>query len=213
MKKMAVAVILLILACGAYYLYKYPSFLQRPSSDTEEGMSLEEALSLDDKQPGTKAYYSENLGLAFTYLPDENYNPEIRGEGNKLIVGDQEAEVFQKDPALSLQEAIEANFLVGYDPSQCFVKILSKEEREQKPDSYEAAVISFPHLEDANLPWWSNGDKCPTEYSETNGLQYFLMNKEVPSKYLFVRVGQSAGVLDGIAEPLGNWTRSLRVVK
>lgn len=169
---------------------------------------------LDKKVAGTKLYYSDKFGLGFTYFSeDPNFSSEIK-ESDRIIVSDQSIEVFSKDPKISLEQAIKDRFLEGYDSKDCFVKI--SETNEQEMSNYVAAVISFPISTDSNGPWWQNADKCPKDYSETNGIRYFLMNKDVPGKFLFVRIGQALAASDGmplVNGSLFNWTHSIRILE
>jgi len=169
---------------------------------------------LDKKVAGTKLYYSDKFGLGFTYFSEEpSFSSEIK-ESDRIIVSDQSIEVFSKDPKISLEQAVKDRFLGGYDPKDCFVKI--SETNEQEMPNYVSAVISFPISTDTNNPWWQNADKCPRDYSETNGIRYFLMNKDVPGKFLFVRIGQASAASDGtplVNGSLFNWTHSIRILE
>lgn len=193
-----------------------------PAPSDEVVMDNSTVFGLKDKQPGTKLYYSQKLGIGFTYLQDPVSPVTVTETGNKIYVHGskrspdqgQSLEVFTKNPSLSLQEAIGAKFLNGYSPKDCFVKI--DEPNAIGLPNYIATVISFPRSEDQNAPWWQNS-KCPENYSETNGQQYFLMNKDVPDRFLFVRIGQYSEASDGMpvtgTPPAGqNWSHSIRIL-
>ena len=67
------------------------------------------------KEAGTKIYYSEKLGVGFTYLsPVANYTPKITETATKIDLDGQSIEVFTKDPKLTLAEAIKSKFLQGF---------------------------------------------------------------------------------------------------
>lgn len=193
-----------------------PTETPTPEPITFTQAELENIFDLGAKQPGTQIHFSDSLGVGFTFLawPD---GPAIAvvESGNTISILDQTIEVFDKDPGISFQQAIEERFLAGYDPADCFVVLADS--NEQGISTYHAAIISFPKTEDADSPWWANADYCPADYSETNGLQYFLYNEDVPAKFLFVRIGQYSAASDGTplgAEGLGlNWSHSIRILK
>lgn len=170
---------------------------------------------LNKKEAGTKIYYSDKLGIGFTYLSlDPGYTPNITETATKIDLDGQSIEVFTKDPKLTLAEAIKDNFLSGYDQKDCFVKVY--ETNEQELSNYISAGISFPAPSDPSMPWWQNSVKCPRYYSETNGLQYFLMNNDVPDKFLFVKLGQASSASDGTPrtpEVGFDWSHSIRILK
>lgn len=191
-------------------------------TQTEEP-TLEEIFGMDKKEAGTELYYSENLKVGFTYLPNpqEGLNIKVSEVGDKIYIHDASSpietgrsiEVFTKNPQQSLAEAIEENFLQGYDSKDCFVKITGM--IDQNPN-YENAVISFPPSNDPNGPWWQNAEKCPKNYSETNAIQYFLMDKEVPEKFFFLTLGQESLTSDGTPGTDVNrpdWSQSIKILQ
>lgn len=177
--------------------------------------NLNSIFELSKKEAGTKIYYSEKLGVGFTYLSYTPNSPiNVTESASKIDVIGQTIEVFTKDPKLTLAEAIKGKFLQGYNSNDCFVK--TYETSEQKLSTYVSAGISFPPTNDPDAPWWQNSDKCPQYYSETNAVQYFLMNKDVPEKFLFVRIGQDSAASDGTprtADGGFNWSHSIRILK
>lgn len=187
--------------------------------------NLNSIFDLSKKEAGTKIYYSDRLGVGFTYVPNQvgtSFTVKVTEIGNKIYVHGtsekpeqgQSIEVFTKDPTLTLGEAIKNKFLQGYNSVDCFVK--TYETNETRLPNYVSAGISFPPTNDPNAPWWQNADKCPQYYSETNAVQYFLMNKDVPGKFLFARIGQYSITSDGTpitTEGGFNWSHSIRILK
>ncbi|HPI67409.1 MAG TPA: DUF333 domain-containing protein [bacterium] len=185
-----------------------------PQENKNTETNLSDIFELNKKESGTKIYYSQNLGIGFTYLDHADRKPVVIIEkDNKISVDDQSIEVFEKDPVASLEQAIKDKFLKGYNPADCFVKM--QEKSEQVLANYMVAVISYPPADNPDDPWWQNSEKCPKNYSATNGIQYFLMNREVPDRFLFVKVGQYSAASDGTpstADSGFNWTNSIRVL-
>lgn len=188
-----------------------PMSVSNPLTQSE----LNHIFELSKKEAETKIYYSDKLGVGFTYLSYTPSTPiKVIESGSKIEFIGRTVEVFTKDSNISLEQAIKDRFLQEYNPSDCFVK--TYETSEQKLSNYISAEISFPPASDPDAPWWQNSDKCPQYYSQTNAAQYFLMNKDVPGKYLFVRVGQEPGASDGTPRATDGdfgWSHSIRILK
>lgn len=217
-----VLAIIIVVGIAGYFAFDKKVFEKNSNQENNEAVdnqpqtqpTLEEIFGLDKKDPGTKLYYSEKLGVGFTYL---SYGPEqpvsVVEKDNKISISDQTIEVFEKDPAVSLEKAIEDRFLQNYKPVDCFVKI--SETSEQKIGNYVSATISYPPAKNPEDPFWVNSENCPKNYSETNGMQYFLMNKDVPDRFLFVRIGQYSAASDGTPRTEvggSNWTGSIQIL-
>ncbi len=178
---------------------------------------LNKIFEMDKKSPDTKLFYSEKLGIGFTY---EDNGVSIREVGNKIYFdyptdsGEKipKLEIFTKDPKDNLNKAVTNDFLTGANPEDCFVVTNFTTE------TYKTAEISYPITEDTSsdpLPWWDNISKCPTKaqnYARTNGAQYFFMQPEKPSQYGFVRIGQDIGPLSGFSE-IRDWSETIRFLK
>ncbi len=184
--------------------------------------------------PSQKVFDSLKLGVTFTYGENEvggNGKIKVSEIDNKIYVypvacdytRGQSVEVFNKDPKLTFEEAVKNKFLSGYDPKECFVKILGPDDypRSGSQDmaaypNFTFATIAFPlNTTNDSLPWWENGSKCPPEYSLTNAVNFFVMDKNIPGKYLFVKLGQemvaSDGNVIGSTNQLHTWFYSLRL--
>lgn len=146
-----------------------------------------------------KTYTSPGLGITFQYLsktPDENNYPvEVKEVGNKVYVhvqanysknytNGQWLEVFSKDTSKSLEQSVKEKFLNGYSDSDCQIKLSSLQ-------TFELAKIEVPIEQNDSLETMSaKWDKCPTPYTTTNGLSYFLMDPKRPSKFIYFSIGQ-----------------------
>ncbi len=194
-----------------------------PRQNTAPLSDLERAFDLDKKDASAKIYYSEKLGVGFTYVPNAsgtNFTIAVTETNNKLYVHKtteapetgQSIEVFEKDAALTLEEGLRAHFLTKSDPKNCFPKTLST-----SLPNYAAAGISYPPSDDPNNPS-KNSDKCPAYYTDSSigsFIQFFLMNKNVPNKFVFVRIGQEFIITDGTNKngvPY-SWSHSIRILK
>jgi len=221
----------LVLTTSRASMYATIDALLAAESEPEGEAGLQQNLNslfgLDRKEADTEIYYSDKLGVGFTYVPSQGQagidsTVTVTEIGDKIYVhganGEpeqgQSIEVFTKDSNLTLGEAIEARFLGGYDPNDCFVKNYGT--NETRLENYVSAGISFPPSSDPDAPWWQNADKCPQHYSESNGIQYFLMNEDVPGKFLFVEIGQDSIASDGTpitTEGGFNWSHSIRILE
>jgi len=202
-----------------------PTTSQQPTP-TQPQLNLNIIFGLSSKEAGTKIYYSEKLGVGFTYLEAiyfKGADVTVTEIGSKIYVHlsnenpeeGKSIEVFTKDPDISFHKAIENKFLVGIDPKDCFVS--TNDVREPKLLNYISAEISFPYSTDPNGWWGLNSDRCPEYYSETKGVQYFLMNNDVAGKFLFVKLGQDVIASDGTPWPEEwggvDWSDSIQILK
>jgi hypothetical protein len=250
MKKNVLIVVLTVFAIGfAGFLFSRADnyFNQNRPADAEQSTQKEEnkpaeesselakeefdfnkIFGLVNMTEGYKLYFSERLGVGFTYDPTPVAGFEvtvtekedmiyIHGIKEDLKAG-KTIEVFKKDSKMSLEEAIKIQFLAKYDPKDCFVKTYPID---PNFPGYVSAGISYPRPTEQEteegLPWMKNAAKCPATYTETNGVQYFMMNKEVPTKYVFVRLGQDSITNDGSAKSADgsskDWSSSIRILK
>lgn len=155
--------------------------------------------------PGRKTFTSNKLGLTFSYLESNNSGFQtitVKEAGNKICVTydvndancskGQYVEVFQKSPADTIEQAITKRFLANYSSNECYALKDNRYSNLNYPASYETAVISFPKPTNTDGPWWEIGSKCPQTYTESNGMAYFLEDKNHPDKLLFFSIGQYA---------------------
>lgn len=178
---------------------------------------LEAIFGMDSKVSGTELVYVPHLGIGFTWLFDPElhagFEHPIRIEGNTVRMFGQSVEVFSKDSAQTLSEAIEEQFLVDYDPANCFVEdsLFGEDETGQ----YVFAQIAYPPPSDPNEPIWANQEQCPVSYSRTNGVAYFMMNTEVPDRFVYFSIGQEAVASDGTPKEIRNtnWHGSLQILE
>jgi len=231
----AIVLILAIVSVGGYYLWmkfwlttsQSPVTTYSNSPKTQVSNSpqpaeilftqqdLNRIFELDRKRAGTKLYYSDLLGVGFTYFPpiaNVEYNPKINESVNKIEFDHQLVEVFTADPRLSLGEAINDQILAGYNPVDCSVEVHKSSVAELL--NYDFASISYPSSTNRDDPSWQNAGKCPYTGGSIGG--YFLMNNEIPGKFIYVMTSQDAPPGDGLPEinNSGNtWTNSIRILK
>lgn len=179
-----------------------------PTPEAEKITAPEE----EELAPGQKRYTSSELGVTFLYLENQNdQTVAVKEEGDKVYVyikefitdgkkdnylGGQWIEIFSKDPSQSLEDAIKEKFLTGYRESDCFVSPYTSQSSSPYPSSFETAVISYPPPTDESEPFWVNSEKCPAIYSKSNGMAYFLMDKNNPDRFAYLSIGQYAILSD-----------------
>lgn len=154
------------------------------------------------QNPDSNTFSSTKLGISFRYgkLADST-QPSSKintlETGNKVYVYEgsmkpetgQYVEVFTKNPSDSLTEAIKKQLLTGIVESDCFVKILNDP---KLPADFSKATISYPVPTGSQDPAFTFGEKCPQNYRESNGISYFLADKNHPDKFVFLSIGQYA---------------------
>ncbi len=136
-------------------------------------------------------YISPALGITFEYVYEGDVDSVmIMEDVNSITVGDStKITVFEKDPNLTLKQAIEQNILKGYDPAKCWV--VSDPLKNSSLYNYNTAQIEFPEVTDLSLPWWHNAKDCPPDLTTVNGVSYYLYDPKVPEKFAFVNKGQA----------------------
>ena len=228
---LVVVVVILLGSFGYVFVSKKPNQIStitiQPQSD------LNSIFDLKDKSPDTKIYYSNTLGIGFTYVASNSFSSNgktypvnfvVTEIGNKIYIHGstekpeqgQSLEVFTKDPAISFADTLRQQFLTGINPKSCFIE--TQQSSEQNISGYMSADISYPMPTDPTAPFWDNSVDCG-EYAKSNGIAYFLYNENVPNKFLYVSVGQDAITLDGLPKnPTANfygynWSHSLRILK
>jgi hypothetical protein len=185
---------------------------EQPKKYSQE--ELNQIFEMDKKKPGTKLFYSEKLGVGFTY---EDNGVSIREVDNGIYFDYPSGtytypklEVFTKDPKDTLKQAVTNDFLTGANPEDCFVVT------NFTTATYNTAEIEYTIPEDLGDKFAGEYNiKCPEKarpYAKTNGAQYFFMQPEKPSKYGFVRIGQDIGPLSGFSETR-DWSETIRILK
>lgn len=155
-------------------------------------------------------YTSENLGITFNYYEYgrgdfSKAKQKISEVDNKIYLYaslDENTqddptkgmyiEVFQKNPELSLQEAVFQNLLMG-DPSKNTSCDFETSTDLFHPN-YEYLNIVIPEdlrPEGGYNEFMAAAENCSLKYTNWNGKRYFLMDKGHPDKYIFIYIGQS----------------------
>lgn len=146
-------------------------------SSTKLGISFRYGKLADTTQPSSKINIQETGTKVFVY------------EGTAKPETGQYVEVFTKNPSDSLTEAIKKQLLAGISETDCFVKILTDP---KLPVDFSKATISYPVPTGSQDPAFTFGEKCPQNYRESNGISYFLADKNHPDKFVFLSIGQYA---------------------
>lgn len=136
-------------------------------------------------------YTSNELGISFQFVEYAMISPDIKEIGNRIVFGENYGwiDVFEKNPAISFEDAIKETFLGGSDAKDCWVEMDESLSEAGGVNQYLSARISFPAPTNQDDPWWVNGGNC-SEYSDLNTVRYFLYNPLVPDKFIFVENGQ-----------------------
>lgn len=188
-----------------------------------------QVFGLKDKLPGTQLYYSDRLGLGFTYYLFDSQKQFFEADKIKISeVGSHiqifydnkklyEIIVFSKDPKISLADAIKETFLKNYSSKDCF-PAKDNDDAENQPAGYDFYRISYPSppANDEYAPFWTNMNKCPADYSYGPWISFFEMNLAVPDKFIFVYSGQSSFLGTGLSEDLSEddyWYHSIHILK
>lgn len=168
------------------------SKVENTNTNTKEDASVENL----DCEIALK-YVSEKLGIAFCYpkmLGERKV--EVIEEENKIYVDGKQGqyvEVFDKNPNDELNLAIEKQFLQDYDKNKCWVEMATSKNLSpslfKNPDHIFAKPIMYEVDLSIGLP---NNQFCPQPYSMTNGINYFMMDKNNLDRFFFFSIGQYA---------------------
>lgn len=173
-----------------------------------------------NKAPYQKEYLSHRLGVKFSYLKKDGQEKLVIKEvDNKVYLVSEEyldnlssgqyVEVFQKDPEISLMQALEERFLKNYSEKNCgTVDLSSSGYKDDYPESYEVANIEVLGQFDDVKGLLKKLENCPSPYTQSNGVSYFLMDKNHPEKFAFFSIGQYAIMADDDT----TWQKTFRFV-
>ena len=149
-----------------------------------------------------KLYTNPKVGISFKFstLPFGDDVMDVKEVGNKIYYYDtkyvytqgQYIEVFQKDSTDTLDIAIQKQFLGNISPKDCFVKDAGANIQANFPSSYVLKIIGFPVDQNSDTPAFAQSNKCPTPYTESNGIAYFLGDTKHPKTFLFLSIGQQS---------------------
>lgn len=164
-----------------------------------------------------KTFNSSKLGISFQYFTGEGGTNEVKEVGNKVLVGGENGqfvEMFSKSPEDTLAVAIQKKFLTGISETDCFIKVLPNTSSfaggPVPPSNHEKATIAYPFDPDNFM---ETQHKCPPQYSMTNGISYFLMDQNHPSKFFFFSIGQYAISAEAGSQPgLKSWQDTFKVI-
>jgi hypothetical protein len=197
MKQKIIQILFLIaLAAVAVFYVTHHKVAQAPANDQPA----------DPTKP--KTYFSDKLGISFQYLPDQDADGKadsaVWEENDKIYVyysamdpkQGQWVQEFKKDAGDTLAQAVQKQFLKDVSATDCFVKDFNQFYSEygaptaDLPANVEKALIAYPIDVNSEAPFWQNSDKCPKDYSLSNGISYFYMDKNHPDKFFFFSIGQ-----------------------
>jgi len=184
------------------------------TGDTKPSTALKpESYTENTTIANQKRYVSPKLGISFLYL--SAYGGEIfnvKEVENKIYVytnlgsGDykegQYVEVFPKEKTSSLAEALKSRFLKGYSAEDCKVtgEYLTADRtgdaKPKYPATYETGNIMVAAAFTDVEALFEQLKKCPSPYTQSNGISYFLADSTHPDKFLFLSIGQYAIMAD-----------------
>jgi hypothetical protein len=162
--------------------------------------------------PNQKKFTSNKYKLSFLFLAKNgDITVDVKEVGNKIYVYDaktpydqgQYAEVFDKDPGVSLEKAITDQFLTGSYKNNCTVSL---SDTPALPEGYDKATIDAKgEFADPSDMFMFAEENCPMPYTVTNGLAYFLTKNDDSDKFIFFSIGQYGIAADNQAQGGKAW--------
>ncbi len=150
---------------------------------------------------GWKLYKDEEYNISFQYPESETFGGKtlkwlVKKVDNKIYLyadhmgshtEGQYVEMFEKEEKDSLEQAIEKKFLSEHSKEECFVS-KGKLINSQYPESYD--FVSGIDYDRKGQEPWENKYNCPVPYTNSNGVAYFIMDKDDPDRFAFFSIGQ-----------------------
>lgn len=151
---------------------------------------------------GQKRYTSEKLGVEFIY--SESFNEQqflVKEIGRRIYVYEhlmqpesgQYIEVFSKDANMSFDEALSKKFLTTAEHKEnCKVtgNFMAVGNSAKYPSNIKFGNIEVSKEYSDVDELFKLLDKCPSPYTQSNGISYFIYDTKNPDKYGFVSIGQ-----------------------
>ncbi|MDP2631021.1 MAG: hypothetical protein Q8P56_06490, partial [Candidatus Uhrbacteria bacterium] len=126
-------------------------------------------------------------------------------EGDTIFVDGKEGQYvkkFSKSAQDDLKTAIQKTILSGYPKDKCHVVDYDY----MKKGVIDASEITYESSEEIG-----SGGMCPGNYERTNGVRYFLMDKNHPTSFYFFFIGQY--IVPANATGDKDWASTFRVLK
>lgn len=184
-----------------------PTILQNTESPTVTSTAAVDLRSSvkDTGVVNQKKYTNPGYKISFIFPSKvEDGAVDVKELGNKIYVyntkysyaSGQYVEVFTKTAGDSLEQAIQNKFLANIPVKDCFVKEAKPDSGANFPSNFLVKTIGFPIDQNSEVPSFEQSSNCPSPYTESNGLSYFLMDVKHPGIFLFFSIGQYAFYID-----------------
>jgi len=166
--------------------------------------------SEDTTIAGQKRYVSPSLGVEFLYSVKQSTTDQttinvkeiankiyLYAEGTKPESG-QYLEMFSKKANQTLTDALAEQFLTGDYKNDCKVTAFTHlvGDISDYPETYSRANIEvngeFSGYDEL-VPLLA---KCPSPYTQSNGVSYFISDPDHPQQFAFISIGQYAIMAD-----------------
>jgi hypothetical protein len=168
-----------------------------------------EALKFFTKEIGNKIYLYDNYSK-------ESFNQPFSGTDAEFLKtiasGAKYVEVFHKDPADSLTEAIKKQFLQGYSLENCPIVPANLAKSSLNP-ARQYEQITTPIIPGSTMAEKLAEEKlCPPTYTDNRraGILYFMMDPNHTDKFFFIKIGQD-NILSGVGG--GTWDATIKVLQ
>ncbi len=192
-----------------------PENTNSPDTETDNPSATGESRTFSSETLGVTFQYSASPDIAVSEVDKKVYvyNSQSQPESGQWL------EVWDKPADQTLAQAVTERFLTGYKAEDCWAT--SSDYANDHGDNFEAVIITFPPTDNGVDPYWLLSEKCPASYTSTNGISYFLMDKNHPDKYLYLSIGQYAIPSSDISLPGGQeysldewtpWQDTLRIM-
>ena len=163
---------------------------------------------------------SEELGIKVSYYSNPENKTGAKIEDNRIYfymngpvnISDyksgQYLEKFTKEINSNFQEAIEARFLKNTEEDKCFIRII------EDTAQYQKAIIDYSDAPCSDGSPAFTCNSCPTGYSRTNGISYFIYYKDQPKVFFYFSIGQYSLLMGSSRATSGlEWFNNIEFIK
>ena len=89
---------------------------------------------------------------------------------------------------MSLIDALKTKFITSKNASSC--QVVTENSQNNYPSSFQIANLKVNSKTQDYATIMSLLNKCPSPYTASNGISYFLADSNHPDKYIFLSIGQ-----------------------
>jgi len=174
--------------------------------------------------PDGQTFESAEMGISFYYADrSDGSKVTVKEEGDKTYVSTAQSSTnytdgqwiqkFSKNPSDTLEMAIYESLLAEFSLDDCSVESIVNTSKDLATWEKAQIIISLAPAGDPDPAGEQTGGPvavCPAPYTASNGISYFLMDKNHPDRFYFISIGQYGISADNSGTKM--WQETLQVL-